>query len=115
MAHSAEITDIEQFGESPQGLKDYWASELKAGNEAQQKWHKRAVKVVDRYRDHRNAGDEEWFRLNLFYSNVQTTSSMLFGKLPEVTIDRRNNDFDDDRSSCGNDPAKSLTKRYWYS
>lgn len=96
MAHSAEITDIEQFGESPQGLKDYWASELKAGNEAQQKWHKRAVKVVDRYRDHRNAGDEEWFRLNLFYSNVQTTSSMLFGKLPEVTIDRRNNDFDDD-------------------
>ena len=41
MAHSAEITDIEQFAESPQGLKDYWASELKAGNEAQQKWHKR--------------------------------------------------------------------------
>ena len=96
MADNASIEDIGQFGQQPQGKRDYWASELESADTAQKRWHKRAVKVVDRYRDQRGAGQRDSFRLNLFYSNISTMTSMLFGKLPEVTIDRRNNDFDDD-------------------
>ena len=96
MSDNAQIEDLEQFGKKPSSRRDYWFSELNAAENAQKKWHKRATKVVDRYKDNRSASQESWFRLNLFYSNISTMSAMLFGKLPEITMDRRNNDANDD-------------------
>jgi len=45
--------------------------------------------------------------LNLFYSNIQTTQAMMFGRLPEISIDRRNTDFGDDAARV----ASSILQR----
>ena len=82
---------------TPDDKKQFWEIELQAGLKAQERWHKRANRVVNRYTGGDRADTENFtFQLNLFYSNIQTTQAMMFGKLPEITLDRRNTDFSDD-------------------
>ena len=82
---------------TPDDKKEFWEIELHAGLKAQERWHKRANRVVNRYTGGDRADTENFtFQLNLFYSNIQTTQAMMFGKLPEITLDRRNTDFSDD-------------------
>jgi hypothetical protein len=90
------IQELEDFQKSPKGIHDRWDTEMQAGFDAQKKWHKQGDATVDRFLDKRKASEEQWFRLNLFYSNITTLRAMLFGKLPEITFDRANFDYNDD-------------------
>ena len=91
-----QITEHDQFKSDKRGQQEYWSAELQASFDAQKKWHKKGEHTVNRFLDKRGAGEEDWFRLNLFYSNITTLRAMLFGKLPEVDIQRQNEDFNDD-------------------
>ena len=91
-----QITEQDQFKSDKKGQQEYWSAELQACFNAQKKWHKKGEHTVNRFLDKRGAGEEDWFRLNLFYSNITTMRAMLFGKLPEVDIQRQNEDFNDD-------------------
>ena len=93
---------------TPGDKKALWEIELKAGLKAQERWHKRANRVVNRYTAGDRADTENFtFQLNLFYSNIQTTQAMMFGRLPEISIDRRNTDFGDDAARV----ASSILQR----
>ena len=97
MAESqGQITEYSDFSDTPEGAAKYWATELAAFNKAAKKWRNRGNKIVQRYSDDRGSDELDKFRLNLFWSNITTTQAMLFGKLPEITIDRRNFDYNDD-------------------
>ena len=90
------IQEASDFKKDKKGLFEYYDTELKAFFDAAKKWQKQGNKTVDRFLDRRGAGEENWFRLNLFHSNITSLRSMLFGKLPEVDINRTNDDFADD-------------------
>lgn len=61
-------------------------------------WMKRAKKVVDRYRDERNAMQEASgmtdARYNILWSNVQTILPAVFARLPQPQVTRRYKDKD---------------------
>ena len=93
---------------TPGDKKALWEIELQAGLKAQERWHERANRVVNRYTAGDRADTENFtFQLNLFYSNIQTTQAMMFGRLPEISIDRRNTDFGDDAARV----ASSILQR----
>lgn len=60
-------------------------------------WENRATKVVDRYRDERNAMQEASgndARYNILWSNVQTILPAVFARLPKPEVSRRYKDKD---------------------
>lgn len=93
---TGRIQEDADFKDDKKGLYDRWDAELQASFDATKKFHQHANKTVNRYLDRRGAGEEDWFRLNIFHSNITTMKAMLFGRLPKVDISRANNDYDDD-------------------
>ena len=91
-----QIQEADDFADDKKGKYQRWEAELQASFDATNKWHRNANKVVNRFLDRRGAGEEDWFKLNLFNANITTQRAMLFGRLPEVDISRANNDYDDD-------------------
>ena len=102
------IESRSDFKKNPRGQYEYWCEEIKASQKARLRWHREGDRIVRRYVDYRR--DQETddtdrlatnraFRLNLFYSNVYTLQSMLYGNLPKVDVSRRfKADFSDDVS-----------------
>ena len=91
-----QIQERSDFKKDKQGLYEYYDAEMQAFFDAVKKWQKQGNKTVDRFLDRRGAGEENWFRLNLYHSNITTLRSMLFGKLPDIDVNRSNDDFNDD-------------------
>lgn len=77
-----------------------WQSELEKSKKWFRRFHKMGDKTVKQYLDERTAQDDEFgeysTKLNLFYSNIVTLMSMLYGRVPKVEADRRFADADDD-------------------
>jgi hypothetical protein len=81
----------------------YWTQQLSLASKRCAKWHKQGDKIVNRYID-RGADDagrltdagNTGFSLNLFHSNVVTISNMLYGQVPQVSVDRKFADSQDD-------------------
>lgn len=76
----------------------YWSKEIKASEKRLNKWHKRADKIVDRFKAEEASDRTDISRLNLFYSNVETLQSMLYGSVPKIDVSRRYADSQDDVS-----------------
>lgn len=90
---SESIESLDQFKSGPVGDHERWADEMDAARKASKDWRKAGAKTVKRFKA---THTQEIFRLNLFYSNVNTVQSMMFGKLPEITFSRTNQDPNDD-------------------
>ncbi len=90
------IQEEADFAKTKTGWYERWSAEMTAANKALLKYHQRANKVVNRYVDRRGAGEEDWFKLNIFHSNIETVQSMLYGHLPKVDVSRCFADADDD-------------------
>lgn len=107
---SASIESRQQFasaGSSDQGAYGYWCAELKSAQGTLERWHKQADRVNQRYLDERlNASTAQptgersapynGFRLNLFYANIITLQSLLYGDVPQIDVSRRHADPADD-------------------
>ena len=80
----------------------HWVKEFAAARKSVSKWHKEAMKAVDKYLDDRRGENDEFgevtTRLNLFHANITTLMSMLYGRIPRVDIGRRFADADDDQA-----------------
>ena len=90
------IQEEADFTKSKGGWYQRWDAELTAARKASTKYHNRANKVVNRFVDRRGAGEEDWFKLNIFHSNIETVQAMLYGNLPKVDVSRCFADADDD-------------------
>lgn len=81
-------------------LYKHWQQEIDKAKKWFRKFHTTSEKVVKAYLDDRTAQDDEFgmtsSRLNLFYSNITTLMSMLYGQIPKVEAVRRFADPDDD-------------------
>ena len=89
--------------EDPRAAAQKWQRELQAAKESVADWHKAGEKVVRRFLDKRDAGEELQSRLNLFTANVQTLRSMLYGRPPMVQVSRRFADATDDVARVASD------------
>jgi hypothetical protein len=89
--------DKSSYDESPQGLAKRWQREMQAAHKDSDKWRKKAEKITKRYLGRSVTRDgESNARLNLFTSNINTIESIMYGKLPRVSVDRKWSDQNDD-------------------
>ena len=104
---AGEITSYESdetpVGKTPAQLQNHWTKEVAAARKRLRKWKKQGNTIVKRYLDERENSNEydtitqgAPFRLNLFYTNVNTLQSMLYGSVPKIEVAREHADPDDD-------------------
>lgn len=87
-----------EYDTSPAGRAKYWSAEFEYARKNVAKWHKEGEKVNKKYRDDRRGDQAEVVqsKLNLFYSNITTLQSMLYGNTPKVEVMRTFQDPTDD-------------------
>lgn len=87
----------EDFSDTPKGWAARWHVEIASARQALERWHKQGKRSVEKYLDERKGQDEDRERhLNLFYANVETKQSTLYGQTPKVSVSRRYADANDD-------------------
>lgn len=85
-----------EFDDSPQSQQRRWAAEFEAAEKDTKKWRKRGARIVKRFRDERDDKDAEARRWNVFSSNIQTITAILYGQVPQTDVGRRFDDAADD-------------------
>jgi hypothetical protein len=93
---SAGVETLQDFGGgsdapqlSPADYVRYWNSEIKLAQREEQGWQERARKVVQRYRDEREASEEGQGRFNVLWSNVETQGPLIYSQVPKPVVARR--------------------------
>lgn len=88
---------------TPTGWHRYWNKEKAAADKRLRTFTRQGNAVVARYLDERDGGDalrdastEIPSRLNLFWKNITTLQSMLYGNTPQIDVAREHHDPDDD-------------------
>jgi len=92
----ATIEQKSDFKDDKAGQFNRWQSEMNAAHSANKKWVKQGKRAVGKYLNDTHASTVDTFKLNLFHSNIKTVKAMMFGKLPEITFSRTNEDYNDD-------------------
>lgn len=100
MEQKADVVNIE---DQPDYWKKHWDEQIVAAQKRLRTFQKQGSAVVDRYLDDRESNADPTIRsnnnpskLNLFYTNVMTMQSMLYGSTPKVDVTREHHDPDDD-------------------
>jgi hypothetical protein len=89
--------DPQSFEDTPQGWARRWSVEFKAARNELERWWTTAEKIVKRFKgDKQGSSKRRDKRLNLLTSNIQTLRAMLYGKTPQVSVERRFQDSQDD-------------------
>jgi hypothetical protein len=89
------IDTIDDLDSGNLGLYEFWMGQEKIAEKEEDKWIKRARKVVKRYRDERPESMQMTHRFNILWSNVQTLIPTLYARTPKPDIQRRFKDQDD--------------------
>jgi hypothetical protein len=91
-ASAKEGKDKDKFADTPRGWAERWSVEFSQSHEFHRKWRADGKTAVSKYlgRDMKTTDPEApGYNLNLFSANVNTMMSMLYGKIPQVSVDRR--------------------------
>jgi hypothetical protein len=73
-----------------QEMAAHWKTQIEQCDKSNNKWHTRAKKICQNYRDEREQQDAGVAkRLNLFWSNVQTLKPVIYSKTPVPICERR--------------------------
>jgi hypothetical protein len=74
-----------------------WQQEFEAANREVKKWHESGQEIVKRYKvDKERMETNPGAQLNIFTVNVLTQHGLLYGRLPQVSVERRFADSKDD-------------------
>lgn len=90
------ITSIIQTNDTPEGKYARWKDEITSAEKELGDWHEQGGKIVKRYVDERNAMEADARKFNIFTANVGILKSALYSKIPDVDVDRKFKDADDD-------------------
>jgi hypothetical protein len=105
LTNPGPIVSTTDFEDTPEGWASRWAVELHAGKKEVEKWHTAANRCVKVFLDRRDVGVSNSVsgsmtgnisKINLFTANVQTMRAILYGKTPQVSVDRKWADTNDD-------------------
>lgn len=66
----------------------YWLAEIDAAKHRQEKWHKRARAVLERYRDERDEANKNQRKVNILWANTEVLKSALFAQLGNPDVRR---------------------------
>lgn len=88
------IETAADLGNDDAALWAFWFSQDRIAGKEEDRWTKRARKVVQRYRDER-PGTETMHRFNVLWANVQTLKPVLYARTPKPDVQRRFLDQDD--------------------
>ena len=87
---AAEAEKLSDLGSNPVDAEvTRWLEELELAAENDEDWIKRADKVVDRYRDEREKGDENASQMNILWSNTETIKPALYARTPRPQVSSR--------------------------
>jgi hypothetical protein len=92
------------LGSGPDATVRFWTGQLQLAERQDRDWIERGRKIVERYRDERNAINEgKQVRYNILWSNVETLKPVLYGRTPEPDVSRRHKDETDAAAAMGAD------------
>jgi len=89
---STEATVVRPEDLPPRKL---WEMELEAAEKSLEKFHKRAVTAVERFTDERDSINAEMRWFNIYYANTNILESALYADLPNPSVCRRYEDYQD--------------------
>src|SRR5882724_246102 len=94
----AKNVQSKTYADTPQGWADRWKDEFAAAKPQTEKFHKAADKVFKIFLGEIGLKDDRVIdeQLNLFYANIVTLQSIVFGNLPKAEVDRTFADANDD-------------------
>jgi len=72
----------------------YWHDQIETAIKIFDKWEKRGLKVVKRYRDERDAIEMPRMKFNILWSNIQVLTPALYGRQAKPEVSRRYMDQD---------------------
>lgn len=111
---TGEIERAEDIGTDSEALARRWCRELDLAGQHEEKWRKRARKVVERYRDEdrgRNSeATEDRVRFNILYANTEVLSGVIYARVPIPDVRRRFLD----RDPAGKQAAQLLQRALSY-
>jgi hypothetical protein len=81
--------------ERSQRLASFWKEAIDEVKDGTRKYHRRADRIIQRYRDERSRVDEEsQRRYNMLWANTQVMRPAIYGKAPQPICERRFRDKD---------------------
>lgn len=101
----------DKYANTPTGWAQRWGVEFGQAKEFHRKWKENGKVAVSKYlgRDMKTTDPEApGYNLNLFSANINTMMSMLYGKVPQVSVDRRWADPEDAIARIGSEMASRL-------
>jgi hypothetical protein len=84
--------DYDEYPNTRSGWASRWTAEFAYAKEFHRKWQTAGKEVVSKFlmRDIKtNDPQAPGYNMGLFWANVKTTQDMLYGRVPQVSVDRR--------------------------
>jgi hypothetical protein len=104
VATTATIEKRSDLGAGPDARVRFWKGQLELAEKQDRDWVERGRKIVERYRDERNAVNQgREVRYNVLWSNVETLKPVLYGRTPKPDVARRHKDESDPAAALGAD------------
>lgn len=88
------MSEIELSNAPKDEYTSKWVPIINAYERSAEKWTKRCLKIIKRYKDDRNARESTANRYNILWSNIETLKPALFAKTPKADVQRRFKDKD---------------------
>ena len=102
VATAQTIESRSDLGTGPDAQVRFWKGQLSLAEKQDQDWVERGRKIVERYRDERNAVNQgREVRYNVLWSNVETLKPVLYGRTPKPDVARRHKDESDPAAALG--------------
>ncbi len=100
METAVTIESRQDFQKNAAGLQKRWTTEMDAAEAEVRKFWRRADEIVGKLVDKRaeDKPQRRAYKISLFASNTATQRAMLYGNEPEVVVDRRFMDANDDEA-----------------
>ena len=108
---SGEIETAKDIGTDQAALVKRWMREIDLASGHEEKWRKRASKIVERYRDEDRDQDNSSSRFNILYANVEVLKGVMYARKPVPDVRRRYAD----RDPLGREAATVLQRALSYS
>ncbi len=84
-----ETPELKDGSKSGLEIAGDWIAELERAEKEFKSWRSRADKIIKRYRDERLDEYRVGSRLNILWSNVQTSAPALYSRTPKPYVERR--------------------------
>jgi hypothetical protein len=98
---SASIVEREDLGTGPNAVWLFWNIQLDLAEKEDHDFIERGRRIVERYRDERDANEGRVSKFNVLWSNVEVLKPVLYGRTPQPDVSRRHQDTADPAAWLG--------------